>query len=62
MSRRRSRSQRPPKAGTSEAPAPKGAALSAAADSVEELAPEPASATPTDELAAVDAGWDELLS
>ena len=61
MSKRRSRSLRPEKARSSEPPVPKVPAVHAA-DRAEDIAPEPAAAAPIDELAALDAGWDELLS
>jgi hypothetical protein len=57
---RRSRSQRPQKARHSEAPPAYVQTAAKAAEPVEER-PREAAATPIDELAAVDAGWDDLL-
>ena len=57
---RRSRSQRPRKARTSEAPAPEAPALAKAAEPGGPPTPEPAPTGPIDELAALDAGWDDL--
>jgi hypothetical protein len=59
---RRSRSQRPQKARNSEAPAPDvpSAAKMAALD--EDRSREPSVAPPLDELAALDAGWDDLMT
>jgi hypothetical protein len=58
---RRSRSQRPPKARSTETPVlevPAGAKIN---DERDELSREPSAALPADELAALDAGWDDLL-
>jgi hypothetical protein len=61
MSKRRSRSQRPHKARNSEAP-PQHLPVVARAHRTEELLSEPPAASPTDELAELDAGWDQLMS
>jgi hypothetical protein len=62
MSKRRSRSQRPQKAGNSEAPPQNLPVVARAANRTEDLLSEPAAASPTDELAELDAGWDQLMS
>jgi hypothetical protein len=62
MSKRRSRSLRPEKARNSEPPAQKLQAAAAPTDHIEEHAPERVGPGPADELALLDAGWDELPS
>jgi hypothetical protein len=57
---RRSRSQRPPKARSSEAPVRDAPAAKKVAEGIAELSRE-TPAAPIDELAALDAGWDELM-
>jgi hypothetical protein len=62
MSKRRSRSQRPPKARTSEPPPQEPAVAQTRTPSPEGLPSESAASSATDELAALDAGWDNLTS
>ncbi|HXN30804.1 MAG TPA: hypothetical protein VN894_03040 [Polyangiaceae bacterium] len=57
---RRSRSQRPPKVRNSEAPRQDLPPEAKTVDPIEERSQEPSAATPIDELAALDAGWDDL--
>jgi hypothetical protein len=57
---RRSRSQRPRKAPSSEAPPRETPPATKAADPGHEPARVPVIAGPVDELAALDAGWDDL--
>jgi hypothetical protein len=58
---RRSRSQRPPKVRNSEGPRPDVPVVAKTADPVEERGLEPSPAALVDELAELDAGWDDLL-
>jgi hypothetical protein len=62
MSKRRSRSQRPQKARNSEAPPKHEPVVTRAGDPSEGRMSEPTAPSPTDELAALDAGWDQLMS
>jgi hypothetical protein len=62
MSKRRSKSQHPPKARSSEAPPPEVPVPTATVTHAAELASEPAATSATEELDAVDAGWDTLTS
>jgi hypothetical protein len=60
---RRSRPPRTRKSRNTDSPAPQVESIASVAppsDSVDEVAPRPLTA-PVDELAALDAGWDELL-
>jgi hypothetical protein len=58
---RRSRSQHPQKARPSEAPS-QSEPVAHAAPQVEARSREPETAAPIDEMAALDAGWDTLVS
>jgi hypothetical protein len=62
MSKRRSRSQRPQKARNSEAPPKDVPVVARVANRSEEQLSETAAPSPTDELAELDAGWDQLVS
>jgi hypothetical protein len=62
MLKRRSKSQRPPKARTSEAPPQEAPVAANAIVPAEELSPEGVTPPAIDELAALDAGWDNLPS
>jgi hypothetical protein len=59
---RRSRSQRPQKARNSEPPVAGVPAVPKAAETADGASEEPTASSLTDELAAVDAGWDKLFS
>ncbi len=56
---RRSRSNRPRKARGSEAPPPEAAVATKTVEPVDGLETRPAPSAPVDELAALDAGWDD---
>jgi hypothetical protein len=58
---RRSRSQHPPKTRPSEGPSQEKP-VAQPAQQVEARSHEPEAAAPVDEMAALDAGWDTLLS
>jgi hypothetical protein len=60
MSKRRSRSQHPQKARHSEAPRPQVPITTGTGDRGEAVLSDRPSASRSDELAALDAGWDDL--